>query len=641
VKFPRLFEPITIGTMEVKNRIVMAPVAMRYNTPSGTITQRVIDHYAERAKGGTGLIIVEATTMDWPVGKVGSCPLRLDRDSYIHGFRDLVEVVHDHGAKVAVQLQHVGGQTNRRNTEGAQPVAPSVVPFPRADTPRALTVEEIRSIIREFAESILRAKTAGFDAVEIHGAHGYLVTQFHSPYFNKRTDMYGGSFQNRMRFAEELIEAAREKVGVEFPLIFRFSADEHVHGGVDVEEAARIARTLEEAGVDAIDVSAGVHAARPWIFPPMAMPRACNVDTAKAVKAAVGLPVIVVGRLGDPVLAERVLAENKADMIALGRPLLADPYLPWKAAEGREGDICPCISCNACIDRLVRGWSVGCAVNPALGEEREYQQERADSSKKVLVAGGGPAGMEAARMAAWRGHDVVLYEKGSELGGQLLLASRPSFKKDLVDLVEYLRIQVEKSGVRVELEQEVTAELVRDAAADVVIVATGAEPLRPQIPGIDGDNVATAESVLRGESEVGKRVVVAGGGRLGLEMAWFLAERDCDVQLVEMESDVGVDMEACERTHLLEKLDEHYVSIIANATIERITGSGVQVLDSAWKSSFLRCDSVVLALGYTPRNDLAEALKNGGVEVYAIGDCVQPRRIYEAFHEAWWVARQV
>jgi 2,4-dienoyl-CoA reductase-like NADH-dependent reductase (Old Yellow Enzyme family)/thioredoxin reductase len=614
---------------------------MRYNTPLGTITQRIIDHYAERAKGGTGLIIVEATTMDWPVGKVGSCPLRLDRDSYIHGFRDLVEAVHAHGAKVAVQLQHVGGQTNRRNTEGAQPVAPSVVPFPRGDTPRALTIEEIRSVIREFAESILRAKTAGFDAVEIHGAHGYLVTQFHSPYFNKRTDLYGGSFQNRMRFAEELVEAAREKVGGDFPLIFRFSADEHVAGGVDVEEATRIARTLEEAGVDAIDVSAGVHAARPWIFPPMAMPRACNVDTAKAIKAAVDVPVIVVGRLGDPVLAEQVLVENKADMIALGRPLLADPYLPWKAAEGREEDICPCISCNACIDRLVRGWSVGCAVNPALGKERQYGLDRAASSKKVLVAGGGPAGMEAARVAAWRGHDVVLYEKGSELGGQLLLASRPSFKKDLVDLVEYLRTQLEKSGARVELEQEVTAELVRDAAADAVIIAAGAEALRPQIPGIDGDNVATAESVLRGESEVGKSVVVAGGGRLGLEIAWSLAQRDCAVQLVEMEADVGVDMEACERTHLLEKLDEHDVSIVTNTRIKEVTGSSVELVDRAWNTRSLDCDTVVLALGYTPRVGLAEELESSGIEVYAIGDCVQPRRIYEAFHEAWWVARQI
>jgi 2,4-dienoyl-CoA reductase-like NADH-dependent reductase (Old Yellow Enzyme family)/thioredoxin reductase len=640
VKFPRLFEPITIGTMEVKNRFVMAPVAMRYNTPSGTITQRVIDHYVERAKGGTGLIIVEATTMDWPVGKVGSCPLRLDRDSYIQGFRDLVEAVHAHGAKVAVQLQHVGGQTNRRNTRGAQPVAPSVIGFPSADTPRALSVEEIRSIIREFADSVLRAKIAGFDAVEIHGAHGYLVTQFHSPYFNKRNDLYGGAFQNRMRFALELIEAARERVGPDFPLIFRFSADEHVAGGVGLEEARRIAVTLENAGIDAVDISAGVYAARPWIFPPMAMPRACNVDAAKGIKESVSIPVIVVGRLGDPLLAEQVLFENKADMIALGRPLLADPYLPLKAAEGREDDICPCVSCNACIDRLVRGWSVGCAVNPALGREREFQQDGIARSKKVLVVGGGPAGMEAARVAASRGHEVDLYEKTNELGGQLLPASKPSFKADLADLLEYLRRQLNKWGVRVHLGQQVTGELVRESGADVVIIATGAEPLEPTIPGIDGDNVAVAESVLRGESQVGKRVVVAGGGRLGLEMAWFLAQRNCDVQLVEMEAAVGVDMEACERTHLLEKLDEHQVSIITNATIKEMTGSGVHVVDGVRKSNFLECDSIVLALGYTPRIGLVEELESGGIEVYAIGDCVQPRRIYEAFHEAWWVARQ-
>ena len=641
MKFTRLFEPITIGTMQVKNRIVMAPVAMRYNTPSGTITQRVIDHYVERAKGGTGLIIVEATTMDWPVGKVGSCPLRLDRDSYIQGFRDLVEAVHSYGAKVAVQLQHVGGQTNRRNTEGAQPVAPSVVPFPRGDIPRALPIEEIHSIIREFANSILRAKTAGFDAVEIHGAHGYLVTQFHSPYFNKRNDLYGGSFQNRMRFAVELMEAAREKVGLGFPIIFRFSADEHVAGGVDLEEAKRIARRLEAAGVDAIDVSAGVHAARPWIFPPMAMSRACNVHLAERIKKAVDIPVIVVGRLGDPVLAEQVLAEKKADMIALGRPLLADPYLPLKAAEGREEDICPCISCNACIDRMVRGWSVGCAVNPALGRERRYELDRVDRPRKVLVVGGGPAGMEAARVAALRGHDVVLYEKATELGGQLLLASTPWFKKDLEDLLEYLRAQLTKSRVRVELQQEVTKELVGQAGADVVVIATGARPFEPPMPGVHGENVTTAEAILGGEAEAGKSVVVAGGGRLGLEMAWFLAQADRKVQLVEMQGEVGADMEACERTHLLEKLDEHSVSIMTNTNIKAVTGSGVEVADRAWKTSFVDCDTVVLALGHTPNAGLAEELKDGDVQFYTIGDCVQPRRIYEAFHEAWWVALQV
>jgi 2,4-dienoyl-CoA reductase-like NADH-dependent reductase (Old Yellow Enzyme family)/thioredoxin reductase len=641
VEFARLFEPISIGAMQVKNRFVMAPLAMRYNTPSGAVTERVVDHYAERAKGGTGLIIVEATTMDWPVGKVGACPLRLDRDSHIQGFRDLVEAVHAQGARVAVQLQHVGGQTNRRNTEGAQPVAPSAIPFPGADMPRALSIEEIHSIIREFADSVLRAKTAGFDAVEIHGAHGYLVNQFHSPYFNKRNDMYGGSFQNRMRFATDLIEAARARVGPDYPLIFRFSADEHVAGGVGLEEARRIAQTLEKAGVGAIDVSAGVYAARPWIFPPMAMPRACNVDAAKVVKEAVKIPVIVVGRLGNPVLAEQVLAEDKADMIALGRPLLADPYLPLKAAEGREDDICPCVSCNACIDRLVRGWSVRCAVNPALGRERHHRLNRARKPKKVLIVGGGPAGMEAARVASLRGHDVDLYEKGSELGGQLLPASRPSFKKDLVDLLDYLRGQLTKCGVRVHLGEPVTGELLGKSGADVVIMATGAEPLKPTIPGVDGKNVAAAEAVLRGEAEVGKRVVVAGGGRLGLEIAWFLAQRDCAVQLVEMEPDVGADMEACERTYIVQKLQENDVSILTNTKVKEVASSHVEVVDGAWRTSSLECDSVVLALGYTPRVSLAKDFENSGIEVHTIGDCVQPGRIYEAFHDAWRVARQI
>jgi 2,4-dienoyl-CoA reductase-like NADH-dependent reductase (Old Yellow Enzyme family)/thioredoxin reductase len=641
VRLTKLFEPITIGSMTVKNRIAMAPVAMRYNTPSGTVTHRVVDHYVERAKGGVGLIIVEATTVDWPVGKVGACPLRLDGNQYIHAFRDLVEEAHAYGAKMAIQLQHVGGQTNRRNAEGEQPVAPSVVPFPRGDTPRALTIPEIHHIVEEFADSILRAKTAGFDAVEIHGSHGYLVTQFHSPYFNKRTDMYGGSFENRMRFTLEIIEAARGKVGPGFPIIFRFSADEHVAGGVDLAEAKRIAKRVEEAGVDAIDLSAGVHAARPHIFPPMAMPRGCNVHLAEGIKSVVDLPVIVVGRLGDPALAEQVLADGKADMIALGRPLLADPYLPQKAEEGRVEDICPCISCNACIDRLVHGWSVGCAVNPALGRERDYTLEPAEKAKKVLVVGGGPAGMEAARVAALRGHEVTLYEKANELGGQLLLASVPSFKKDLEDLLAYLRSQLEKSGVRVELGREVSEVVVREEQPDVVIVATGAEPTKPSIPGIDGKNVTTAEAVLRGEADPGRLVVVAGGGRLGLEMAYFLAQRDREVTVVEMQDEVGVDMEMCEKTHLLEKLDEHEVSILAGHNLSAVTEDGVELVDRSWNARSLGCNAVVLALGSTPRSSLSEQLARSEAEVYTIGDCKQPRRIYEAIHEAWWVARQI
>ena len=641
MKFNRLFEPITIGGMEVKNRIAMAPVAMRYNTPSGTITQRVVDHYAERAKGGTGLIIVEATTVDWPVGKVGACPLRLDGNQFIHGFSDLVEAAHAYGAKVAVQLQHVGGQTNRNNTEGEQPVAPSVVPFPRGDTPRELTIHEIRHIVAQFADSILRAKTAGFDAVEIHGSHGYLVTQFHSPYFNKRTDMYGGSFENRMRFTLEIIEAAREKVGPEFPIIFRFSADEHVEGGVDLEEAKRIAKRVEEAGVDAIDISAGVHAARPWIFPPMAMPRGCNVHLAEGVKKVVDIPVIVVGRLGDLALAEQTLAEERADMIALGRPLLADAYLPRKAAQGCLEDICPCISCNACIDRLVHGWSVRCAVNPALGNEGEYSLVPAPKSRRVLVAGGGPAGMEAARVAALRGHQVLLYEKASELGGQLLLASRPSFKEDVRDLLEYLKTQVKKSGVQVELGQEVNGELVEKVGPDVLVLATGAEPLRPVIAGVDGENVTTAEAVLRGEADVGRRVVVAGGGRLGLEMALHLAQEGSEVSLVEMQGEVGADMEACERTYLLQRLDEQEVSILTDRSIRSIVERGAEVVDREWNSAILACDTVVLALGATPNVSLSQKVQGSVAEVHVIGDCVEPRRIYEAVHEAWWVATRI
>jgi 2,4-dienoyl-CoA reductase-like NADH-dependent reductase (Old Yellow Enzyme family)/thioredoxin reductase len=639
MKFTKLLEEGSIGKMMVKNRTVMAPVANRLNDESGAVTQRFIDFYVERAKGGAGLIIIENTCVDWPLGKAGDFPVRLDGDSFIHGLNDLAETVHPYGAKLATQLQHAGGQTNESATDGLQPVTSSVLSSYRGSLPRELTIPEIKAIVRKFADAARRTKQAGFDAVEIHGAHGYLPTQFMSPYMNARHDMYGGSFENRMRFPLEIVASVREQVGADFPIIYRFSADEHVPGGVGVEEAKRIARVLQDAGVDAIDVSAGVQACRYWIFPTMAMPRGCNVEAAAAVREAVDVPVIVVGRINDPTLAEQILEDGKADFVALGRPLLADPHFVAKAQKGEVDDIRPCIACNECILRLMRHWRIGCSVNPDTGYEREHELKPAVNPKKVLIAGGGPAGMEAARVAALRGHHVTLCEKGPALGGQLLLASVPSFKKEIQGYVRYLSRQVEKLGVKVELKKEVTADLVKKMNPDAVIVATGAVPLVPEIPGADGKAVVTAEAILSGTAKVGQTAVVAGGGRLGVEMAYYLTQQGCKVTVVEMTGDIGADLELGEKMYFLERLTEAGVRILTGHKIQELTREGAQTVDRRWNVRLIPADTVVLALGARAEQSLLKTLEGLGAETYAVGDCVEPRTIYDAVHEGARVAR--
>ena len=642
MEFKKLFEPGTIGKMEVKNRIVMAPVNSRFGGEFGAVTQRWIDYYVERAKGGTGLIIVENNCVDWPLGKADGFLTRLDEDRFIPGFHDLAEAVHPYGAKIASQLQHAGRNTTLANTEGLQPVAPSVLISYRGTVAREVTIPEIEVIAGKFAEAARRTKEAGFDAVEMHGAHGYLFTQFLSPLTNKRNDMYGGSFENRMRFAVEVIERTREKVGPDFPIIFRFSVDEYLPGGVDLEEGKRIARRLEEAGVDAIDVSAGTReSAGTVIMPNMAVPRGCFVHLAARIKEVVSIPVIVVGRINDPILAEEILDQGKADFVTLGRQMLADPYFAEKAARGALDDIRPCIACNECLVRLYRKWRLGCSVNAEAGKEREYELKRAERSRRVLVAGGGPAGMEAARVAALRGHQVTLYEKGQQLGGQLLLASVPSFKKEIEGFIKYLVRQLEKVGVRVELGREVTRDLVKEEKPEVVIVATGARPLIPSISGIERKEVVTAEAVLAGEAKVGKRVVVAGGGRVGVEIACHLEEEGASVTLVEMTGEIGADLEPVMMEYLLGRLKEHGMRVLTQRKVEAITGDGVKIVDREWRGELLAADTVVLALGAQSNGALLQELKGIDVEVHAIGDCAKPRTMYEAVHEGAQVGRLI
>lgn len=634
----KLFEPFKIGTMELKNRIVMPPMGTNFSAEDGSVTKRLKNYHVERAKGGVGLIIVEGTYVE-PRGRGSVRQLAVDHDNKIPGLRELTTAVRANGAKIALQLIH-GGRQSLSSVIGTQPVSASEV-FCRltGETPRALSVQEIRDVVEAFAEAARRAKEAGFDAIEIHGAHGYLINQFLSPLTNKRTDQYGGDVKGRARFLLEILERVRKKVGSGYPVLCRINGDDYIEGGITLEEAKATAKMLEADGVDALDISAGIYDSPvPVTTAPMALPRGNLVHLAAEIKQVVGVPVIAAGRINDPELAEEILRQGKADLVSMGRALLADPYLPKKAAAGALDEINRCTACDECISRLVFNEEIACSVNAALGREEEYRIKKAGVPKRVLVVGGGPAGMEAARVSALRGHEVVLYEKSERLGGQLNLAAVPPHKEEIKNVTAYLEPQIRKLGVKIMLGKEVTPTLVQKIKPDVVFIATGSVPLLPE--NLGGDNVLTANDVLAGVASVGGKVVVVGGGMVGAETAEFLAERGKKVTILEMLGRIGVDMVPMVIMLLYRRLKELGVVMITNAKVKEIKGNSV-VYEKDEKKQTIEADSVVLAMGSKPNIALMKMLEGRVPKLYAIGDAKEPSNVLNAIHEGSQLAREI
>ena len=638
--FRHLLSPARIGNITVRNRMVMPPMGTNYASDDGFVTERLVRYYEARAEGGTGLIIVEVAAVA-PEGKAITHQIGIWADKFIPGLRYLAESIRKHGARAAIQLHHAGRQTTFQTT-GYQPVAPSEIPCPICrDMPRSLTIEEIKGIVEAFGHAARRAREASFDAVEIHGTHGYLINQFLSPYSNKRTDEYGGSPAGRRRFPIEVYDAVRAAVGGDFPVIFRMNADEGVEGGITPEEGREFAGLLEKAGVDALHVSGGVYGSPLPIIATMYEPEPPLAHYAAGIRARVTIPVIAVGKIHDPEIGEQLIAGGKADFVSLGRGLITDSHFARKVELGQVKNIRKCIECNQlCVDPLlVYGQPVGCIYNARAGKEHEFPFVRARRSKKVVVVGGGPAGLEAARVARERGHQVVLFERSSELGGQGRLALKPPHKERFGEILRYLIYRVETLDVDIRLNSAATEDKVMREKPDAVILATGAVPLIPALPGIDPRHAITAWDVLEEKVRPGRHVAIIGGGLVGCETAAYLAEGDRRVIILEMQDELAPDQSPSLRGELLRRLHENpAVEIRTSTEVVSIGEHSITLRSNGQESAIEDLDTIVIAAGAQPYNPLEGILKPLMNEVYAVGDCDRPRKAAEAIHEAFHVA---
>lgn len=685
--FESLLSPGRIGSLETRNRIVMSPMGSNLGQEDGHVGERLKRYYEARARGGVGLIVVGVGAVAWPSGACNPRQVAISDDAFLPGLRDLTDRLHAHGARAAIQLQHAGKVATRDIAAGRPLWVPSALPYKAGDLMADLTPEEIQAVtgdftkpgakmvfhemtaadieelIGRFTDAADRARRAGFDGVELHAGHGYIFSAFLSPATNRRDDAYGGPLENRARLLLEVIRAVRRRVGRDFPLWCRIDAKEfRTENGIGIEDARRTAELAQAAGVDAIHVSAYADPSSAVAFTeaPLVHQPCGYLDLAEGIKRRVEVPVIAVGRI-EPEEGDAIIRAGKADFIAMGRKLLADPELPRKLEEARPEDIRPCVYCYTCVGKIFLNQNNCCAVNPATGREVEFEIEAAKRPKRVLIAGSGPAGMEAARVAALRGHRVTLCEKSGRLGGTLLFSSLVNEANG--KLVEYLETQLRKLPVEIRLGQAVTPELVRSLAPDVALVAVGARREPPPIPGArrrevltgdhlrdmvtgeDGGAVASklslrqraalrigallgiaerperARALSRHWMPVGRRVAVIGGELVGVELAEFLAERGRQVSVLEETKWLAAEMAPPRRWRVLHHLRERGVALLTQVRVEAIREEGVIFTDADGESRTLEVDSVILATGVRENRELGEALAAMGCEVHLLGDC--------------------
>ncbi len=665
--YKNLFNPITINNIEIKNRIIYPSLALLYSYDK-KINDRYINYYRERAKGGAGIVTVGPVGFD--AYGAGFIALSIESDEAIPSFKILSDAIKNEGARSWVQLYHAGAYSSSMLISGEKAIAPSSIPSKYTkETPREMTAEDIKKVQDDFASGALRVKEAGFDGVEIIASAGYLITQFLSPLKNKRTDEYGGSFENRTRFVKEIIALMRKKVGKDFAISIRMAGNDFVPGSSTSSETPLYAKVYEDAGIDLINVTGGWHESRvPQL--PMELPRAGFSYLAAAIKKNVSIPVAVSNRITQPYIADQLINDGVADMISIGRVLLADPYWPQKALEGRENEIRPCVACSqGCTDTLFSGKPVYCITNPFCGFEGERKIKKTDSPKNIMVIGAGPAGMEAAITAAQSGHHVSLYDRADELGGQLWIAGTPPHKQELWEMVRYYDEMLFINDVDVILETEVTSDLLKEAKPDFIISAEGAGPSIPPIEGIRGDDILTAWDVLGDDPMLGRNIGVIGGGAVGLETAHFLAEKGTlspeplhflvrhdaenieklkelvhtgtkNVTVFEMLPKAGNGIGRSTKWVILGNLESLGVKIITDAKVlsvhkGKVTYEKKGVIDS------IQFDNVINAAGSKSVRIMADILPSLGIPFAVAGDSVRPAQIGDAVHEGFLAARKI
>lgn len=630
-----LFAPVRLGRMHVRNRLVMPPMSVNFGVDEqGFVTERHWAYLAARARAGTGMIVVGGGAVHPDGLDLPKMPPAWD-DRFIPGLSRLAAEVKQHGARIGLQLLHGGRQAfhGRR-------VAPSPLPSLAVvkGVPRELTRDDIKNLVICHAEAARRAKEAGFDFVEIHAAHGYLISEFLAPNANQRTDDYGGSFENRTRFLLEILTAIKNRCGSDYPVGVRYNGEDYVAGGWTLSEAVRLAPLLQAAGADWLHVSAGVYGSMPVTIPSMYEPFGCFAHLAEAVKREVAIPVITVGRIKDPVMADRLIAEGKADLVSMGRAQIADPELATKAAQGRLNELRPCIGCcRGCIESVLALGEATCVMNPEMG--REYllgkTQLHARQSKKILVVGAGPAGLACARILALRGHQVVVVEERDRPGGALVYASKPPGRGELWEMVEYFLAELKRLGVDIRLNTVVDESLLAQLAPSAVILATGANPKIPEIPGLmdSGLELATVLDVLSGEVVPGIRVAVLGSDQAAMVTADFLAQGPREVAVLGGEH-FAPELAPNDRTSLRRRLDKAGVRLYKGAVIRQFLDGGLVIEHQRGRETLTGFRDLVLAEGFRPERRLTALLTRLSIETHLLGDAKSPRTLLEITAEA-------
>lgn len=623
MKFPNMFSPIQIGNVTVPNRFVVPPMGNNFANTDGTLSERSKAYYQERAKGGFGLITIESTVV-YKEAKGGPRKPCLFSDDTVESFKEVADACHEYGAKVSIQLQHAGPEGNSKLTGYPLKAASAMPAAYGREVPEAVSNEEIYRIIECYGDAARRAQQAGIDMVEVHCAHGYLVSTFISERTNHRTDEFGGCFENRMRLPRLIIENIRKKTGGNLPILCRINASDEVEGGQSVQDASAVAAYLEEeCGVDALNITRAVHLRDEFMWAPGVTHGGFNADLVSEIKRAVTIPVIAVGRFTEPQYAELLVKQGRADLIAFGRQSIADPELPNKARTGHLEEMMPCIGCLlGCVPNMFAGKPVSCAVNPCVGREAEITP--AEVSKKVVVVGGGPAGLYAATLGAKKGHNVTLLEKGAELGGSFRIASFPTGKGQLSSAIRAMIVRCEKAGVDIRLNTEADADTLKELHADAIILATGSTPLILPIPGLNESGYVTAQDMLLGKAEVGKKALVVGGGMVGCEAAEYLAERGHEVAIIEMKDVIAADVVPENRRYMFENFARNHVQLQPGAKVGQFYTDGVDYTMADGTSGSLRgFDSVVLAMGTRKYDPLSEAAASAAKEVVVIGEALQ------------------